>query len=47
MEIWRLEHPRDGLIEVEVGYDQEFAERGPWPKEGKEFAPVSGEGSFK
>ena len=33
MEIWRLDHPEAGLLEVERGYDAEFAEQGEWPKD--------------
>ncbi|MGV0419447.1 hypothetical protein ACUY3J_11065 [Corynebacterium segmentosum] len=43
MEIWRLDHPEAGLLEVERGYDAEFAEQGEWPKEPKEFTPVLGD----
>ncbi|MDO4917133.1 MAG: hypothetical protein Q3974_05885 [Rothia sp. (in: high G+C Gram-positive bacteria)] len=33
MEIWTLNHPRHGLIEVERGYDREFNELYPdWPE---------------
>ena len=46
MEIWRLGHPEAGLLEVERGYDAEFAERGEWPKEPKEFTPVLGDAPF-
>lgn len=46
MEIWRLDHPEAGLLEVERGYDAEFAERGEWPKEPKKFAPVLGDAPF-
>lgn len=46
MEIWRLDHPEAGLLEVERGYDAEFAERGEWPKEPKEFTPVLGDAPF-
>lgn len=34
MEIWRLDHPEIGPIEVQAGYDVEFRERYPdWPQE--------------
>lgn len=46
MEIWRLDHPEAGLLEVERGYDAEFAEQGEWPKESKEFTPVLGDAPF-
>lgn len=46
MEIWRLDHPEAGLLEVERGYDAEFAEQGEWPKEPKEFTPVLGDAPF-
>lgn len=46
MEIWRLDHPEAGLLEVERGYDAEFAEQGEWPKEPKEFTPVFGDAPF-
>ncbi|MDK8469999.1 hypothetical protein [Corynebacterium accolens] len=46
MEIWRLNHPEAGLLEVERGYDAEFAEQGEWPKEPKEFTPVLGDAPF-
>ncbi|MGV0382326.1 hypothetical protein ACUY26_07170 [Corynebacterium segmentosum] len=46
MEIWRLDHPEAGLLEVERGYDAEFAERGEWPKEPEEFTPVLGDAPF-
>ncbi len=46
MEIWRLDHPEAGLLEVERGYDAEFAEQGEWPKEPKKFAPVLGDAPF-
>ena len=46
MEIWRLDHPEAGLLEVERGYDAEFAEQGEWPKEPKEFMPVLGDAPF-
>lgn len=46
MEIWRLDHPEAGLLEVERGYDVEFAEQGEWPKEPKKFTPVLGDAPF-
>jgi len=46
MEIWRLDHPEAGLLEVERGYDAEFAEQDEWPKEPKEFTPVLGDAPF-
>ena len=37
METWRLEHPEVGTIEVQRGYDAEFAELGEWPKKAKDY----------
>ena len=46
METWRLEHPEVGTIEVQRGYDAEFAEMGEWPKKAKDFTPVPGDASL-
>ena len=47
MEKWALNHPKLGLIELEVGYDSEFLELDPtWPeelKEDEEIRPVTAE----
>ncbi|WP_075732209.1 hypothetical protein [Corynebacterium phocae] len=41
MEKWTLLHPETGLIEVERGYDAEFADLDPsWPHEPKPFEDV-------
>ena len=46
METWRLEHPEVGTIEVQRGYDAEFAELGEWPKKAKDFTPVPGDATL-
>ena len=46
METWRLEHPEVGTIEVQRGYDAEFAEMGEWPKKAKDFTPVPGDATL-
>ena len=51
MEKWALNHPKLGLIELEVGYDSEFLELDPtWPeepKEDEEIRPVTAESGLK
>lgn len=46
MEIWRLDHPEAGTLEVQRGYDAEFAEQGEWPKDSRDFTPLLGDASF-
>lgn len=51
MEKWALNHPKLGLIELEVGYDSEFLELDPtWPEEPKadeEIRPVTADSGLK
>src|SRR5690625_5688313 len=51
MEKWALNHPKLGLIELEVGYDSEFLELDPtWPeepKEDEEIRPVTADSGLK
>ena len=47
METWRLEHPEVGTIEVQRGYDAEFAELGEWPKKAKDYTPVPGDATLQ
>ncbi len=51
MEKWALNHPKLGLIELEVGYDSEFLELDrTWPeepKEDEEIRPVTAESGLK
>ena len=51
MEKWALNHPKLGLIELEVGYDSEFLELDPtWPeepKEDEEIRPVTAESGYR
>ena len=44
METWSLHHPQLGLIELQRGYDQEFAAAYPdWPRAGEESRTKDGE----